>query len=56
MLSSSKGHEYRVSGMLENVDCNPEYFFRVISYSVDAFADAESATSALEDDFLAEYY
>lgn len=50
------GHEYRVNGMLENIDCNPDYFFRVISYSVDAFADAESARSALEDGFLAEYY
>lgn len=52
----SYGHEYRVSGILQNVNCNTDYFFGLISYAVDAFAEAESASSALEDSFLAEYY
>ncbi|MEO0598597.1 MAG: peptidylprolyl isomerase, partial [Chloroflexota bacterium] len=50
------GHEYRVSSVLDNEQCNASYFFVEMVYSIDAFADAESATAALEDGFLGEYY
>ncbi|MGJ3239782.1 MAG: peptidylprolyl isomerase [Anaerolineae bacterium] len=50
------GHDYRVSGTLNNADCNPDYFFNAMSYSVDAFASSADASDALADGFLTEYY
>ncbi|GAB5491018.1 MAG: hypothetical protein Phog2KO_12330 [Phototrophicaceae bacterium] len=49
-------HDYRVSALLENTNCNTDYFFSAMSYSVDAFADADAASNALADDFLPSYY
>lgn len=50
------GHDYRVSTALDNANCNTDYFFWQMVYSVDAFASAEDATEALNDEFLAGYY
>ncbi len=50
------GHDYRVTALLDNPECNTEYFFYTMSYSVDAFASAADASAALDDPFLAEYY
>lgn len=50
------GHDFTVNATLDNINCNTDYFFGTMSYSVDAFADAESASAALEDDFLVGYF
>ncbi|MEM9950446.1 MAG: peptidylprolyl isomerase [Chloroflexota bacterium] len=50
------GHDYRVSALLDNATCNETYFFASLSYSVDAFASADAAASALDSQFLADYY
>lgn len=52
----SYNHDYRVSALLDNPECNTGYFFFTLSYSVDAFASADDASMALDDPFLADYY
>ncbi len=54
-LLEANGHAYRASALVENSQCNAEYFFAVMSYSVDAFESADAASAVLADDFLAEY-
>lgn len=50
------GHDYRVSALIEDTECNAEFIFTMLSYTVDAFDSADSATEALADDFLPGYY
>ena len=50
------GHNYRASALIENGQCNSDFFFSMLSYSVDAFENAEDASNALTDDFLPAYY
>lgn len=55
-LLTENNHDYRVTAMLDNPQCNLDYFFFTLSYAVDAFASADDATAVLASDFLAEYY
>ncbi|MGB1287320.1 MAG: peptidylprolyl isomerase [Aggregatilineales bacterium] len=46
------GHQYRVGSGVDNAACTTDAFFTNLSYSVDAFADADSALAAYQDEFL----
>lgn len=44
---SDANHEYRYVYGINNADCNPDYFFSNLGYSVDVFATAEDAANAI---------
>lgn len=50
-FADTYGHQYRYSARLLNAECDPAQFFTFLRYTIDAFADADSASSALADDF-----
>jgi len=46
---AAHNHQYRVTLGLKNNQCNPQYFFTTLSYSIDAYATAADAAAALTD-------
>ena len=50
-FAETYGHQYRYSARLLNDGCNPDQFFTFLSYTMDTFDSAASASAALVDDF-----
>ena len=52
-LLAENGHEYRVTTSIVNGQCNAQYFFDRLDYTVDLFDTAETVTGLLGSDELA---
>ncbi len=46
------GHQYRYRMQIANGECDPAVFFSSLGYWVDVYADADSASAAVHDDFM----
>ena len=46
---TSRNFEYRVTLGLNNAECNPQYFFSSLRYTIDAYATSADATAVIKD-------
>lgn len=51
-LLNDNGHVYRITRVVGNVACTPQAFFTELRYTVDQFADRESASAVFDSDVL----
>ena len=51
-FAEARGHQYRYRVQIENADCDASVFFSSLGYWVDVYADAESSSAALDDEFM----